>query len=310
MLTVSVVIPAFEAASFVGAAVRSARAQTLTDIEVLVIDDGSHDGTADAANAAAEGDPRVSVLRLPQNGGVSTARNAALDVARGRWIALLDADDLYAPDRLARLVAAGDELGADLMADHVLLSREGSTAEPMFVLPRRYAREPIDVRAFIRTDSPTQPIGFMKPLLRRAFLLEHGLRYADGMNAGEDFHLYVRCLLRGARLYCSADAGYVAMARPGSLSRSDSSGVVATFIRSTRHLREEALRLGNAPAARLLARRALDQRSYGAYDRLSDALHRGRFGAALPMMWELGRRGYTWRRFATAVRRRCSPQSS
>ena len=308
MLTVSVVIPAFEAASFVGAAVRSACLQTLTDIEVLVIDDGSHDRTAEAAITAAGGDARVRVLRQPQNGGVSAARNAALDVARGRWIALLDADDVYAPERLARLVAAGDELGADLMADHVQLVREGSADEPMFVLPHRYARMPIDVCAFIRTDSPTQPIGFMKPLLRRSFLFDHALRYADGMNAGEDFHLYVRCLLRGARLYCARDAGYIATARSGSLSRADSSGVVAAFIRSTEQLREEALRFGNASAARLLARRALDQRSYGAYDRLSDALHRRRFRAALPMMWELGRRGYTWRRFATAARRRCLPQ--
>ena len=177
MLTVSVVGPAYEAAAFVGDAVRSSLEQTLSDLEVLVVDDGSRDGTADAAQAAAGSDARLRIIRLPRNVGVSAARNAALRVARGRWIALLDADDVCAGDRLERLVAAAEARAADLLADHVLLLRDGVPAERMFDVPTRYERAPMDARRFVALDSPTHPIGFMKPLIRRTFLEEHGLCY-------------------------------------------------------------------------------------------------------------------------------------
>ena len=84
MLTVSVVLPAYEAADFVGNAVRSVLSQTLTDLEVLLVDDGSSDGTAQAAQAAAGGDGELRVIQQPRNAGVSAARNVALRVARGR----------------------------------------------------------------------------------------------------------------------------------------------------------------------------------------------------------------------------------
>jgi succinoglycan biosynthesis protein ExoO len=304
MLTVSVILPAYEAAEFVGNAVRSALDQTLTDLEVLLVDDGSSDGTAHAARAAAGNDPRLRVIRQARNGGVSAARNAALRVARGRWIALLDADDAFTQDRLARLVAAADACNADLLADHVLLQRDGTNAGPLFDLPRCYETAPLSPRRFVAIDSPTQPIGFMKPLLRRSFLDVHGLDYPEGIDAGEDFHVYVRCLLHGARLFCLRGAYYLATARAGSLSRTNAERTFATFERSTELLRQEAMRLGRGSTARALARRASDVRSYYAYDRLSDALHQRRFRDALPLFFALSRRSYLWRRIGTAARRR------
>jgi glycosyltransferase involved in cell wall biosynthesis len=89
-------MPAFNAGRYIGAALDSALAQTAADLEVLVVDDGSTDDTGAIVERAAARDPRVRLLRQP-NGGVSVARNAALRVARGRYIALFDSDDLWQP---------------------------------------------------------------------------------------------------------------------------------------------------------------------------------------------------------------------
>ncbi len=116
----SVIIAAYQAAEFVQAAIHSALAQTRKDIEVIVVDDGSSDGTWDAIVACAHHDARVVPIRQPRWAGPSAARNAAVARARGRWLAVLDADDLYAPHRLEHMIAAAEALGADLLADNML----------------------------------------------------------------------------------------------------------------------------------------------------------------------------------------------
>ena len=101
----TVVIPTWERAALVQEAVESALAQTVPEIEVVVVDDGSTDGTAEALAARYGGDPRVRVLRQA-NGGTASARNAGIRAARGRHVALLDSDDLFLPHHVATLVAA------------------------------------------------------------------------------------------------------------------------------------------------------------------------------------------------------------
>ena len=99
---VSVVIPAYNRADTVGRAVDSALAQTLDDIEVLVVDDGSTDDTA----AVVEGydDPRVRLLSHDGNRGRSAARNTGIEAAHGEFVAFLDSDDQWLPAKLARQV--------------------------------------------------------------------------------------------------------------------------------------------------------------------------------------------------------------
>jgi glycosyltransferase involved in cell wall biosynthesis len=91
---VSIVTPAYNAASYIESAITSALRQTFADLEILVVDDGSTDDTAAIVARVASGDPRVQLLRQP-NRGVSAARNAAMRSARGRYFAFLDSDDLW-----------------------------------------------------------------------------------------------------------------------------------------------------------------------------------------------------------------------
>ncbi len=101
--TISIVTPAWNAAVHIGETTRSLRAQSRTDWEWIVVDDGSTDETARVVMEEGGGDERIRVIRQP-NRGVSAARNRGLDEARGAFVGLLDADDLWLPEALARRV--------------------------------------------------------------------------------------------------------------------------------------------------------------------------------------------------------------
>jgi glycosyltransferase involved in cell wall biosynthesis len=100
---VSVVIPVYNRAHLLGRAIRSVLAQTFQNLELVVVDDGSTDGSAGAV--APFEDPRIRVIRLPRNRGVSRARNIGIQDARGHLVAFLDSDDEWLPDKLERQVA-------------------------------------------------------------------------------------------------------------------------------------------------------------------------------------------------------------
>lgn len=103
---VSVVIPCHNSRATLARAINSVAAQTLRDLEIVVVDDASTDDTADFAEAtlAATGLPHV-LVRLPQNGGPSVARNAGVAAATGQYVAFLDADDEFLPPKLERQLA-------------------------------------------------------------------------------------------------------------------------------------------------------------------------------------------------------------
>lgn len=111
---VSVVVPAFNAEATIGETLRSARSQTYGNLEIIVVDDGSTDSTCALVRLQAEEDGRVRLIRQ-QNAGVAAARNAGAAAASGDFLAPLDADDIWYPDKIARQVAqfadGGDELG-------------------------------------------------------------------------------------------------------------------------------------------------------------------------------------------------------
>jgi glycosyltransferase involved in cell wall biosynthesis len=102
---VSVVLPTRDREHLVGGAVESILAQTLGDLELLVVDDGSTDDTQEVLASHARGDQRVRVLRVGTPGGCNAARNHALSQVRGRYVAMLDDDDLALPQRLEKTVA-------------------------------------------------------------------------------------------------------------------------------------------------------------------------------------------------------------
>lgn len=112
-ITVSIVIPAHNAARTIGQTIGSAAAQSLLDIEIIVVDDGSTDETAAIVAGMAAREPRLRLIRQA-NGGVARARNRGIGEARGRYIAPLDADDIWHPEKLVRQVATLDGAGPEV----------------------------------------------------------------------------------------------------------------------------------------------------------------------------------------------------
>jgi glycosyltransferase involved in cell wall biosynthesis len=113
MPVVSVIIPCYNAEKYIGQAIESALNQTVTDFEVIVINDGSTDGSAAIIDQYCRADGRI--VHYPQaNAGVSNARNAGLDKASGTYVAFLDADDVWEPENLEVKIRA---LESDTSAD-------------------------------------------------------------------------------------------------------------------------------------------------------------------------------------------------
>lgn len=101
MISISVIIPAYNAESFIAETLNSVLTQSYRDLEVIVIDDGSTDRTAEIVEKIARRDERVRLV-FQQNAGVAAARNAGIKMARGEWFAFLDADDIWYPHKLEK----------------------------------------------------------------------------------------------------------------------------------------------------------------------------------------------------------------
>ncbi|MGF1630921.1 MAG: glycosyltransferase family 2 protein [Kiloniellaceae bacterium] len=220
---VSVVIPAFNAEATLAETVASAQRQSLSDIEILIVDDASTDATLALAHRLAAQDPRVKVIAAGDNRGPAGARNLGLAGATGDWIALLDADDAFEAERLTQLVEMARDCGADLLADNLLLEDEDGRTEPMLPPSETGSCAPMSAAEFLlgNLPDPARPrksYGFLKPLMSRDFLLRHGLRYDEELRFAEDFAFYLACLTAGARFYLSQQPLYRYRLRGDSLT--------------------------------------------------------------------------------------------
>jgi glycosyltransferase involved in cell wall biosynthesis len=167
----SVLIPAFNTETTVGYAVNSALSQIVHgDVEILVYDDGSSDGTGAVAERCMHHDSRVRVIRAAENGGASRARNMLLREARGEWIAFLDSDDVFLPGKLAMCLQTAISQDSDFVTHDL-----------------GYLRVDGQVVGQIRT------FGFLQAsMLRRE--LTSNLRFSETLSAGEDSQFF--CLLK------------------------------------------------------------------------------------------------------------------
>lgn len=114
MAEISVIVPVFNRRHTIAAAISSVLSQTRADFELIVIDDGSTDDTSDVV--ASLRDPRIRLLAHGQNRGAAAARNTGLEAANGRYIAFLDSDDSWYPEKLERQLAAMAQLGSRTLA--------------------------------------------------------------------------------------------------------------------------------------------------------------------------------------------------
>ncbi|WP_199194807.1 glycosyltransferase family 2 protein [Phyllobacterium phragmitis] len=218
---VTFVIAAYNAEETIGRAIESALAQRGVSVEIIVANDRSTDRTA--AIAASFPANRVHVVTLAKNSGPGGARNAALAVAKGRWIAVLDADDAVLPDRMARMIARAEKSGAQAVVDNIEVIGEGQArGEPMFPSGHLEKIHEITLADFIASNlvfKSTFNFGYMKPIFERDFIETHGLRYDEDLRIGEDYIFLASILAKGGKLVVEPAVGYAYHLRSGSISR-------------------------------------------------------------------------------------------
>jgi glycosyltransferase involved in cell wall biosynthesis len=187
MPAVSVVLPTYNRASMLGRAVRSVLGQSYADFEVVVVDDGSTDGTAEVV--AGFDDPRVKYVRLARNAGAGAARNVGIRMARGRFLAFQDSDDEWLPSKLAKQMAAFERGPSGLGVVYSDMQRvwgDGTTsyfAAPD-VLPGRLVRT--SARFYQVCD-----LGVQSTLIRREWLDAAG-HFNEELPALEDLEMFIR----------------------------------------------------------------------------------------------------------------------
>ena len=212
---VSVVIPAWNAAETLPALLESVTAQTWRELQILVIDDGSRDGTLAAARAAAEKDPRITVVHQA-NAGVSAARNRALPLCAGKYIRFADADDFLPPDSVEIMVRRMERDGADLAI--------GGYTERVGDL-RRFKNlanrdDTVSWEELLRHLCPHANSYFYGVLWNKLFVRrlveEGGVRFCEDRTWGEDAAFVMDYLQRADRIAFLREAVYEYIRSPGS----------------------------------------------------------------------------------------------
>lgn len=190
---ISVVIPLYNKADFILNTLRSAAGQIDVEFEIVVVDDGSTDGGARLVESS--GGPRLRLIQQA-NAGVSTARNRGIAAAEGKWIAFLDADDLWSHDHLACLLnAVNDSMAIAAFSNLQLQSRAGGP-----LIDRKVAAQKVDDYFSFALANGGYPMSSSSILVLRDELLAAGL-FTVGVSAGEDIDMWCRLACQGPFVY-------------------------------------------------------------------------------------------------------------
>lgn len=245
MSVVSVIIPAYNAASFVNGAIDSVLSQSFQNFEIIVVDDGSKDATRQAVEPYLS-DPRVHYL-YQENRGPSKAKNTGAMVSRGDYLAFLDADDFLAPDALERMLEAFQSTGAQWLNVGVLkLGGENCTVRH----PHTPQGDPL--LAILDDDFITR-----SPFYPREDFFSVGM-YDEEFPIREDWDINIRMIVAGKRLVTVDQPLYHYSRTEGSLTTGNRRRV---YFFTEMLLRKHHKRLadgGNREAARLYAKNLWD----------------------------------------------------
>lgn len=279
---VTVIMACRNVEAFIDDAVQSVRRQTLRDLELVVAEDGSTDGTLARLETHARDDLRIRILKLAGPSGAGAARNAALAAARGRWIAVLDGDDYMHPERLERLLAFARDHLADIVADNQVIFDEAVRRNPRLLLkdapPRRVGVAEMVKRNILAAKGDA--LGFLKPVIRRDILQASGVRYDEELRIGEDYDFLVRLQASGASLWINPRPLYFYRKYPGSTSHRLTLDNISQMARADAAFRKD-FPPTDPLVLKMMARRDASLRHVSACIAAAEALKARRIGAFL-----------------------------
>jgi glycosyltransferase involved in cell wall biosynthesis len=226
---ISVIIPSYNAENYIKDTIMSVLNQTYLNYEIIVVDDASSDKTAEVVLSIQ--DKRIRLLRHKENLGPGGARNTGMDAARGSWIAELDADDQWLPDRLEKLSAIMDE-GFFVADNHLMCFDSPIGLKPWIDRFKQYKISvedeflDVDFAAYIKMGAPA-----IYPIFPVKFIRDNSLKYNNNCFFGEDFEFYCQLLLHGLRLKLWKEPLYLRRMTPGSLSTKNNRDLISIYQR-------------------------------------------------------------------------------
>jgi glycosyltransferase involved in cell wall biosynthesis len=212
---ISVIIPAYEVASYIGETLDGVFAQTFTDFEVIIINDGSPD-TDEIERAIQPYRERICYLKQ-ENRGASAARNAGLRAARGELIAFLDADDLWSPNYLDEQLTFMREFGCDLVCADAMIFGVSADAGRTYMESLMEAAPSQGRVTFLELVNADRSLITSGVVARRDQILEVGL-FDEALRNAQDLDLWLRLARHGARLAYQRRVLVHYRSRPNSLT--------------------------------------------------------------------------------------------
>jgi succinoglycan biosynthesis protein ExoO len=217
---VSVVMPAYNAEKYIGEAIQSVLNQTYRNFELIIVDDGSADKTWEIIQSY--NDSRIIAIRHQQNKGIAEAIDTALDIAKGKWVALIDADDVWLPERLEKLVGILEGSGDGFfVADDLLLcfdseeglKRWGSLFDLYYKINFKDEIKVFSFSNYIKHNAPC-----IKPVFPLKIVKGNSITQKQEFVPSEDFLFYCEHFRAGLKLKLTRNAYYLYRLTPKSLT--------------------------------------------------------------------------------------------
>lgn len=172
---VSIIMPAYNAEKYIEKAIRSAMTQTITDLEIIVVDDNSKDNTCKIVEALAAEDQRIRLIKCKENMGAAKARNLAWDACRGKYVALLDCDDIWYPQKLEKQIAIAQKENADIVyCSYAIIDEAGAKKCNDFIVPESTTFESALSRSVISCST-----ALLSPRVTRNYRFPIGYYHED-----------------------------------------------------------------------------------------------------------------------------------
>ncbi|WP_338470681.1 glycosyltransferase family 2 protein [Niallia sp. XMNu-256] len=214
MSLVSIIIPTYNTEKYIHACIQSVLNQTYQNFEIIVVDDGSTDGSVEAVKQF--DNSRIRVYQNEKNSGPSYSRNRAIELAKGEFIAILDSDDWWDPNRLKNMMKVMNEKDLDLIFDNLLYIREGErspwTTYYKFKGITVTDDQPITPEYFVEND-----LGILKAIIRKTLITDNQIYYNEAIKYGEDFLFYLELITKTSKSWLLKEGYYYYLSREGSL---------------------------------------------------------------------------------------------
>lgn len=204
---VSIIIPVYNAEKWLADSLQSALGQSVADIEVIAVDDGSTDASLEILRDFAARDQRLKVLVNEKNQGQAVALNRGIDLSKGRWIAFLDSDDTFAPDFCRVLLAEAEKSGADIVKGRARIMELDGTVHDT----------PLEWHEDIMHKSPLCYNDDWWTAIFRGDILREKIRFRYNHNIAEDIIFLAEVISLPLKVSCVDDVIYIHILRENSM---------------------------------------------------------------------------------------------